>query len=234
MQVHYNLLVGRVPTPAAARLRVAGPSDGTRKTLDTMLLPAPGRAALPPRRWHTGCATAGGGGGRAAAVRREGRSTGDLLHLHVRPGRPRTTQSCPRTVDASREPYVRSRGTCTCSGARSRSWSTRARRPPGPSWTSRSGTSTTRGAHRLAKPVAVKAGDTLTVSCTHDQRSASPAAGAAEPAGALRRLGRGHDRRDVPGHRPVDRLMTQDSSPARGREQAHGRRPTVGLSPTTR
>ena len=93
MQVHYNLLAGAAPDQSAAKLRVAA-DDGTRKTLQTVLLPAPvevpcrpgaPRSALRPRtpRWPT-CSSASGRRGahrrRAAPAlpRQQGRPDADL------------------------------------------------------------------------------------------------------------------------------------------------------------
>jgi hypothetical protein len=51
MQVHYNLLAGDDDDRSSARLRLAA-DDGTRRTLETVLLPAP--VELPCRAGHTG------------------------------------------------------------------------------------------------------------------------------------------------------------------------------------
>jgi hypothetical protein len=97
MQVHYNLRAGHDPDLSAARLRLA-PDDGSRKALQTVLLPGP--VELPCRAGHTGPLC-----DRAAAVadvqRRFGAEAGfaaDALHLLCGPIRPSATQSCTRTV----------------------------------------------------------------------------------------------------------------------------------------
>ncbi|GAA2732750.1 hypothetical protein GCM10009867_09320 [Pedococcus aerophilus] len=97
MQVHYNLLAGDQPDTTAARLRVA-PDDGSRKTLETVLLPGP--VELPCRPGRTGPLCA-----RPAAVadvqQRFGfaaGSTANALHLLCGELRATPTQSCTRPV----------------------------------------------------------------------------------------------------------------------------------------
>ncbi len=97
MQVHYNLLAGNEPDTSAAKLRIAA-DDGTRKTLDTVLLPAP--VELPCRPGRTGALCA-----REAAVadvqQRFGSGSGaaaNLLHLLCGPLKATPTQSCTRPV----------------------------------------------------------------------------------------------------------------------------------------
>ena len=62
----------------------------------------------------------------------------------------------------------------------------------------------------LPHPVTVRPGDRLRVTCTHDASLREQAAGAAQAAAALRRVGRGLVRRDVPGHRQLHRLGRTD------------------------
>ena len=92
-------------------------------------------------------------------------------------------------------------GTCTCSAGRSRS----TLNPGGP----RERTLLDRpvwdfdnqGATPLRGRSPVRPGDTLRVTCTHDATLRSQLPELDGRAAALRHLGRGHDRRDVPGHR---------------------------------
>ena len=97
MQVHYNLLAGNQPDTSAAKLRVA-PDDGSRKKLDTVLLPGP--VELPCRPGHRGAL-----GQREAAVadvqQRFGAGVGSLanvLHLLCGPIKATPSQSCTRPV----------------------------------------------------------------------------------------------------------------------------------------
>ena len=167
MQVHYNLLVGTGPDTSRARLRVSDPGP-TSQALDTMLLPAP--VELP-------CRAAAGSSGlcnrtlAVADVRKrfdEKVATADLLHLLCGPVVPGPTQSCPRTVRQSGTiravaghmhllgrsiQIVLNKGTSKAQTLLDI-----------PVWNFDD-----QGSTPLAKPVAVRAGDTLTVNCTHDQ-----------------------------------------------------------------
>ena len=67
-----------------------------------------------------------------------------------------------------------------------------------PSWTYRCGTSTTRAASRSTLS-RLRAGDTVKVTCRHSQSPPRPAPCVRGDSGEVRRLGRRHHRRDVPG-----------------------------------
>ncbi|WP_406830137.1 hypothetical protein ABEG17_14235 [Pedococcus sp. KACC 23699] len=167
MQVHYNLLAGDAPDTSAAKLRVAA-DDGTRKTLDTVLLPAP--VELPCRPGRSGALCA-----REAAVadvqRRFGAgagSTANLLHLLCGPIKAGTAQSCTRPVTQA--------GTIRAVAGHmhllGRSISVVVNQ-------GRKGERTVldlpiwdfdnQGSKPVTPAVAVKPGDTLTVTCRHDQ-----------------------------------------------------------------
>jgi hypothetical protein len=166
MQVHYNLLAGQAPDTSAAKLRVAA-DDGTRKALETVLLPAP--VELPCRPGHTGplCDRASA----AADVRlrfgdRAGR-TGDLLNLLCPGNAPGPTQSCTRPVTEAGT--IRAVAGHMHLLGRSISVTVDQGTPRArtvldiPVWDFDNQGS------RAVRPVHIKPGDTLTVSCTHDQ-----------------------------------------------------------------
>ena len=97
MQVHYNLLAGTAPDTTAARLRVAK-QDASRKVLSTVLLPAP--VELPCRPGKTGPLCS-----REAALadvqKRFGERTaltGNYLNMICQGVGPSPTQRCTRPV----------------------------------------------------------------------------------------------------------------------------------------
>ncbi len=100
VQVHYNLLAGTGSDRSTVRLRLSEAAGSTRKPLGTMLLPAP--VELPCRDHRTA-----GTCSRAVSVSDVSRRFGetparaDLLHLLCGPVVPGPVQSCTRTV---REP----------------------------------------------------------------------------------------------------------------------------------
>ncbi|MEO7069204.1 MAG: hypothetical protein ABI131_01775 [Nostocoides sp.] len=167
MQVHYNLLVGTGPDTSRARLRVSVPS-ATSQALDTMLLPA--SVELP-------CRSAAGSSGlcnrtlAVADVRKrfgEKVATADLLHLLCGPVLPGPTQSCTRTLSqtgmiraVAGHMHLLGRSISVVLDKGKTSEQTVLDIPV---WNFDDQASTP-----LPKPVAVKPGDTLTVSCTHDQ-----------------------------------------------------------------
>ena len=120
MQVHYNLLAGTGPDRSATLLRLAPPSAHLTP-LETMLLPAPGRAAVPPRphrqpalrprRRHRGRRTTRFGDGRV-------RPTTGCTCCAATSVTPRCT-TCTRTINQTDDDPGRRRVTCTCSAARS-------------------------------------------------------------------------------------------------------------------
>ncbi len=167
MQVHYNLLAGNGPDQSAAKLRVAA-DDGTRKTLDTMLLPAP--VELPCRANKPGPLC-----DRAAAVQdvqarfgaRAG-ATANALHLLCGPIRATATQSCTRPVTQA--------GTIRAVAGHmhllGRTIAVTVNQGKAdertvldiPVWDFDD-----QGSHAVKPAVKVGRGDTLTVTCTHDQ-----------------------------------------------------------------
>ncbi len=217
MQVHYNLLAGagdgRLPHAAADRAGVSRPD----RRCSTMLLPAP--VELPCRPQHADgplCDRDGRRGRRQAALRRRRRPPPTCCTCCVATRCGPAARRPARARSASPPRSSPSPATCTCSGGRSRSRSTRAGPTREPSSTSRSGTSTT----RAAKPIEPATAAAVRHRQGHLQArpvAARPAAGVRGAARPLRRLGRGHDRRDVPGH-PVGHPSLSpvcDASPAR-------------------
>ena len=168
MQVHYNLLAGQKPDQSAAKLRVAA-DDGTRKTLQTVLLPAP--VEVPCRPGHPGPLC-----DREAAMadvrQRFGAGaarTGDALHLLCPGNEAGPTQSCTRPVNEA--------GTIRAVAGHMHLLGTKI------SVTVNQGKADERtildipvwdfddqGSRPVVPAVKIGAGDTLTVSCTHEQR----------------------------------------------------------------
>ncbi len=175
MQVHYNLLVGTGPDVSRARLRVSDPGPSAQ-ALDTMLLPAP--VELPCRR-AAGVRELCNRTMAVADVRKrfgEQVATADLLHFLCGPVTPGPTQSCTRTlkeagtiraVAGHMHLLGRSIRIVVDKGTASERTILAI-----PMWNFDD-----QGSTPLPTPVSVKAGDTLTVSCTHDQsiRDALPA-----------------------------------------------------------
>ena len=167
MQVHYNLLAGRGPDTTAARLRLA-PADGSRKTLQTMLLPAP--VELPCRLGHTGPLC-----NREASVadvtKRFGTIagvTGNFLNMICKGVGPSPTQRCTRPV--TEKATIRAVAGHMHLLGRSISITVNRGRPDErrvldiPVWDFDD-----QGSRAVAPAVHVKPGDTLTVECRHDQ-----------------------------------------------------------------
>ena len=168
MQVHYNLLAGRTPDQSAAKLRVAA-DDGKRKTLQTVLLPAP--VEVPCRPTHPGPLC-----DRKAAMadvqQRFGIAagrTGDALHLLCPGNKAGPTQTCTRPVTQA--------STIRAVAGHMHLLGTKI------SVTVNQGKADERtildipiwdfddqGSRAVKPAVKVGPGDTLTVSCTHDQR----------------------------------------------------------------
>ncbi len=167
MQVHYNLLAGPRPDVSSAQLRLA-PASRHLAALETMLLPAP--VELPCRPGHTRSPLCSRKASVQDAVRRFGEAgqAADYLHLLCGPVRPGPTQSCRRTV----------RGPATIRAAAGHMHllgrSIRIEVDPG---TPRARTVLDirhwdfddQGARTVA-PVRLRAGDTVQVTCRHDQR----------------------------------------------------------------
>ena len=229
MQVHYNLLAGD-----DAR-HLAPPSCGSRPA-DAELTPAARRcccrrrSSCPagPSTTTARCATATAAiGGRQGPLRRRS------------PGPPPTcSTSCAAAEPAAGEHDVvhpddqpadddprPSPATCTCSAARSGSRSTPARPGRGRCSTSRSGTSTTREPGRSSR-CSSKPGDTVKVTCRHVQWLRDQLPVVRGPAGAVRRVGRGHHRRDVPRHPAGHPSLTWALRPPAARNMEVARTPT--------
>jgi hypothetical protein len=167
MQVHYNLLAGNSPDRSAAELRLAPASDKITP-LETQLLPAP--VEMPCRPEHSDGKLCS----RTAAIedvkQRFGQgpgSTADLLHLLCGPIDPGPVQSCSRPVT---QPET-VRGVAGHMHLLGRSIKIEVN--PGkadartllhvPVWDFDNQGS------RPIKPVSLKPGDTIKVTCTHAQ-----------------------------------------------------------------
>jgi hypothetical protein len=174
MQVHYNLLAGTGADTSRVRLRVTD-GGGSTKSLETMLLVAP--VELPCRPGHQG-----GLCYRSMAVQdvmaRFGEKvpTADLLHLLCGPVKPGPTQTCDRTV--GQPATIRAVAGHMHLLGRSISIDVNPGTPSArrildiPVYDFDN-----QGSQALAKPVTVKPGDVLRVTCTHDQsiRDLNPA-----------------------------------------------------------
>lgn len=166
VQMHYSTLSGTGTDRSKVRLRISD-DDGMKQSLDTMLLPAP--VELPCRQRNQGglCVRE-----RAMAdvVQRFGEAgrTGDLLHFLCGHATPGPTQSCVREI--------REAGTIRAvSGhmhllGRAITIDLNAGAPDErrildiPVWDFDD-----QGTVPLEEPVGIEPGDTLTVTCTHDQ-----------------------------------------------------------------
>jgi hypothetical protein len=99
MQVHYNLLKGKEPDTSAARLRLTPKSQSGMQALQTQLLPAP--VEMPCRPEHADGPLCTRAASMADVKKRFGDgpgSTADLLHFLCGEGRAGTVQSCTRPV----------------------------------------------------------------------------------------------------------------------------------------
>ena len=166
VQMHYSLLGGPGEDRSKVRLRVAD-DDGTRAALETMLLPAP--VELPCRQRNQGglCVRE-----RAVAdvTQRFGEAgrTANLLHFLCGGAAPGPTQSCTRDIH---EPgTIRAVSGHMHLLGRSITIDVNAGRPDErrvldiPVWDFDD-----QGAVPLEEPAVVDEGDTITVTCTHDQ-----------------------------------------------------------------
>lgn len=167
IQMHYNLLAGSGPDQSTARLRLTPASAGRKTPLETMLLPAP--VELPCRKGTPGelCARTPAVADIRARFGEEV-ATADLLHLLCGELKPGPTQSCTRPVQSA--------GTIRAVSGHmhllGKSITVDVNKgTPGarrvldiPVWNFDD-----QRAIPLPKPQAVKKGDTLTVTCTHDQ-----------------------------------------------------------------
>jgi hypothetical protein len=166
IQMHYSLLGGPGSDRSTVRLRVAD-DDGTKRSLETMLLPAP--VELPCRQRNQGglCVR-----DRAVhdVVERFGDAgrTGDRLHFLCGPAAPGPTQSCTRDVHEvgtvrAVSGHMHLLGAAMTIAVNAGTPSER-RLLDIPVWDFDD-----QGAVPLEEPVRVAPGDTLTVTCTHDQ-----------------------------------------------------------------
>ena len=87
------------------------------------------------------------------------------------------------------------------------------------------------GATVLKRPVQVRAGDTLRVTCTARRGAAQHDPRAGERAAPLRRVGRGHLGRDVPRHRDVHRHLSRAVGQVRACQAARSSCSRSGDSP---
>lgn len=166
VQMHYSTLTATGSDQSEIRIRLAD-DDGTKAALDTMLLPAP--VELPCRKRNQGglCVRE-----RAVAdvVERFGEAgkIGDLLHFLCNGAVPGSTQSCTREVHEAGT--IRAVGGHMHLLGRSITVDINKGTPDArrilevPVWDFDE-----QGAIALEDPAEVKPGDTLTVTCTHDQ-----------------------------------------------------------------
>ncbi len=167
VQVHYNLLAGTGSDRSTVRLRLSE-AEGSEKTpLQTMLLPAPVELPCRDNRTKGLC-------NRTVAVAdlkkrfAEEPATADLLHLLCGPVKPGPVQSCTRQVrsDATIRAvagHMHLLGRAiTVDGNKG---TPKAKRVLDiPIWNFDD-----QGSIPLKKPVDIGPGDTVTVTCTHDQ-----------------------------------------------------------------
>jgi hypothetical protein len=167
MQVHYNLLAGRSPDTSAAKLRIVK-DDATRSTLQTVLMPAPVEVPCRPGKTGPLC-------DREAAMadvqQRFGPlagRTGDGLHLLCPGNKAGPTQTCTRPV--TQEQTIRAvAGHMHLLGTKISVTVNQGKADERtildiPIWDFDD-----QGSRPVNPAVKVGPGDTLTVSCTHDQ-----------------------------------------------------------------
>ena len=167
IQVHYNLLAGTGTDRSAVRLRLSEAEGSDKQALQTMLLPAPVELPCRDNRTKGLC-------NRTVAVadlkRRfaEDPATADLLHLLCGPLKPGPVQSCTRPI---REPatiravsgHMHLLGRAiTVDVNRGTPEATRVLDIP--TWNFDD-----QGSIPLDTPLDVGPGDSITVTCTHDQ-----------------------------------------------------------------
>lgn len=167
LQMHYNLLGGSGTDQSSVRLRLTPAAGTTRKALETMLLPAP--VELPCRDGKRGglCYRSMSISDIKARFQEEV-ATADLLHLLCGPIKAGPVQSCTRPV---REPAV-IRAVSGHMHLLGRAITIDVNKgTPGakrvldiPVWDFDNQTN-----QPLDTPVKIAPGDTLTVTCTHDQ-----------------------------------------------------------------
>ena len=167
MQVHYNLLAGRAPDTTAAKLRLAD-DNGSRNILQTVLLPGP--VELPCRPGKTGalCSRAAAVADVQARFGERAGLTADYLNVACKGVGPSSTQSCTRPITeaatiraAAGHMHLLGRSitlTINRGGADERTVLDI------PVWDFDD-----QGSRPVSPGVKVGKGDTLTVTCTHDQ-----------------------------------------------------------------
>ena len=161
MQVHYNLLTGSEPDTSAARLRLA-PASEHLKALETVLLPAP--VELPCRPGRTGplCDRAKAMADVKARFGERAGALGDLLHVLCGAEPVGPVQSCTRKASAPMT--IRAAAGHMHLLGRAISVKVDGRTVLDiPVWNFDDQKS------RPVRPVKVRAGDDLTVTCRHDQ-----------------------------------------------------------------
>ncbi len=167
VQMHYNLLAGTGSDRSTVRLRLSAAADSRKKALETMLLPAP--VELPCRDHRTaGLCSRVVSVADTAERFGESPARADLLHLLCGPVDPGPVQSCTRPV--------REAGTIRAVSGHMHllgraitvdvdKGSAKAQRVLDiATWDFDD-----QGSIPLDSPVAVSAGDTITVTCRHDQ-----------------------------------------------------------------
>jgi len=167
VQVHYNLLAGSGTDRSTVRLRLSEANGSHKKPLQTMLLPAP--VELPCRDGST-TGLCERGAAIADISRRFGEqpATADLLHLLCGPVTPGPVQSCTRPVRTA----ATIRAVAGHMHLLGRAITVDVNKgTPGakrvldiPVWNFDD-----QGSIPLKKPLDVGPGDTITVTCTHDQ-----------------------------------------------------------------
>ena len=167
VQVHYNLLAGSGPDRSTVRLRLSEAKGSRRTPLQTMLLPAPVELPCRDNRTKGLC-------NRTVAVAdlkkrfAEEPATADLLHLLCGPLKPGPVQSCTRPVRADATiravaGHMHLLGRAITVDVNK--GTTKAKRVLDiPMWNFDD-----QGSIPLEKPVDIGPGDTVTVTCTHDQ-----------------------------------------------------------------
>jgi hypothetical protein len=167
VQVHYNLLAGTGTDQSTVRLRLAEAEGSAKQALQTMLLPAPVELPCRDNRTKGLC-------NRTVAVadvkRRfaENPATADLLHLLCGPLDPGPVQSCTRPI--REEATIRSVAGHMHLLGRAITVDVNKGTPQArrvldvPVWNFDD-----QGSIPLEDPLDVGPGDTITVTCTHDQ-----------------------------------------------------------------
>ena len=167
VQVHYNLLAGTGTDRSTVRLRLSDADGSAKQPLQTMLLPAP--VELPCRENRTK-----GLCNRTVAVADlkkrfdEDPATADLLHLLCGPVKAGPVQSCTRPIRS--EATIRAVAGHMHLLGRAITVDVNKGTPKAqrvldiPTWNFDD-----QGSIPLKKPVDIGPGDTITVTCTHDQ-----------------------------------------------------------------